>query len=91
MFHLNIKYLYTNICTITNVDSLKNTSCPYTRYNLKIIFISAIFSFKILRSMGNEKIFYNFIDKLIERENNKVELKFIDKVVKLYYLIGLIV
>lgn len=41
--------------------------------------------------MGNNEIFYNSFDKLIDLENNEVELRFSDKDFKLYSLIGLIV
>lgn len=41
--------------------------------------------------MGNNEIFYNSIDELIDLENNEVKLRFSDKDFKLHSLIGLIV
>lgn len=63
----------------------------WLRSNLKNIFIAALFNSKDLKSLGNDQVFYKLIDELIDLENNGVELKFVDKCVKLYFSIGLIV
>lgn len=67
------------------------TTPHFFRSTLKTIFIAALFNSKDVKFLGNDRIFVNLINELIDLENNGIELNFSNNTVKIYFSIGLVV
>lgn len=68
------------------------SSAPhFLSYNLKNIFVAALFKSKDVKQVGNDRIFYNLIEKINDLETIVIEIQLPNQSLKVYFLLGLVI